>query len=63
MEHCSDLAEASFGVKLNGVGVGGVPTEGMALNNISPSMSTPKIFVPLLKFVYKHLTSFLWFIC
>ena len=38
------LAEASFGVKLNGVGAGAVPTEGMALNNVSPSMSTPRIF-------------------
>ena len=40
------LAEASFGVKLNGdgVGAGAVPTEGMALNNVSPLMSTPKIF-------------------
>ena len=38
------LAEASFGVKLNGVGARAVPTEGMALNNVSPLMSTPKIF-------------------
>ena len=39
------LAEASFGVKLNGVGAGAVPTEGMALNNVPPSMwTTPKIF-------------------
>ena len=53
------LAEASFGAKLNGVGVGAVPTEGMALNNVSPS----KTFVPLLKFVYKHLNSFLWPLC
>ena len=37
------FAEASFGAKRNGVGVGTVPTEGMALN-VSPSMSTPKIF-------------------
>ena len=38
------LAEASFRVKLNGVGAGTVPTEGMDLNNVSPWMSTPKIF-------------------
>ena len=38
------LAEASFGVKLSGAGAGAVPTEGMALNNVSPSMSTPRIF-------------------
>ena len=38
------FAEASFGLKLNGVGGGAVPTEGMALNNVSPSMSTPRIF-------------------
>ena len=29
------IAEASFEVKLNGVGAGAVPTEGMALNNVS----------------------------
>ena len=38
------LAGASFGAKLNGVGTGAVPTDGMALNNVSPSMSTLKIF-------------------
>ena len=38
------LAQASFGAKLNGVGAGAVPTEGMTLNNVSPSMSIPKIF-------------------
>ena len=37
------LGEASFGLKLNGVGAVAVPTEGMALNNVSPLMSTPKI--------------------
>ena len=36
------LAGASFGAKL--VGAGAVPTGGMASNNFSPSMSTPKIF-------------------
>ena len=39
------LAETSFGLKLNGFGAGAVSTEGMALvNNVSPLMSTPKIF-------------------
>ena len=38
------LAEASFGVELSGVWAGAVPTEGMSLNNVSPSMSTPRIF-------------------
>ena len=38
------LAEASFKAKLNEVGVGAVPTEGMALNNVSSSISTPKTF-------------------
>ena len=38
------MAEVSFGAKLNGVKVGAVPTERMALNNVSPSMSTPKTF-------------------
>ena len=50
-------------MKLNGVRAGAVPTERMALNNVSPLMSTPKIFVPLLIFLYKHLTSFLWLLC
>ena len=36
--------EVSFGVKLNGVGAGAVPVERMALNNVSPSMSTPRMF-------------------
>ena len=40
----SGLAEAFFGVNLNGVGAGAVSTEEMALNNVSPSMSTPRIF-------------------
>ena len=43
------LAEASFGAKLNGVGVGAVPTEGggrgIALNNVSLSMLIPNIFL------------------
>ena len=38
------LAEVSFGAELNGVGVGAVPTEGVALNNVSSSVSIPKIF-------------------
>ena len=38
------VAEPSFGVKLNGVGAGAVPTEGMALNDVLHSMSTPRNF-------------------
>ena len=48
------LAEASFGVKLNGVGAGVVPTEGMALNNASPLMSTPKFVYATSNIFYKH---------
>ena len=54
------LTEASFGVKLNGVGAGAVPTEGMALNNVSPSMTTPGIFCATSDISSTHLTSFLW---
>ena len=54
------LAEVSFGV--NGAEAGAVPTEGMALNNVSPSMWTSRIFATF-DISYKHLTSFLWLLC
>ena len=50
-----DLAEASFGAKLNGIGVGAVPTEGRALIMFHLLCRLPRFFVPLLKFLYKHL--------
>ena len=53
------LAEASFGAKLNGVGVGAVPAEIM----FHLRCRLLRFLVPLLKFVYKHLTSFLLLLC
>ena len=42
------LAVVSFGLglRLNGVVAGAVPTEGIDLNDVSPSMSTRRVFCP-----------------